>query len=83
MVTITQVAQHAGVSRATVSRVLNGNPKVDPELRARVQQSIAILGYQPNAVARSLRRQESRTIGLIVPDNRNPFFAELARGIEE
>src|SRR5512143_3554982 len=83
MVTIKQVAQHADVSRATVSRVLNDNPNVDPELRERVLRSIAVLGYQPNAVARSLRRQETRTIGLIVPDNRNAFFAEIARGIEE
>ena len=83
VVTIKQVAQHAGVSRATVSRVLNDHPKVDPELRARVLASVAALNYQPNAVARSLRRQQTRTIGLIVPDNRNPFFAEIASGIEE
>lgn len=83
MVTIKQVAQHARVSRATVSRVLNNHPKVDPELRARVLASIEALNYQPNAVARSLRRQQTRTIGLIVPDNRNPFFAEIASGIEE
>ncbi len=83
MVTIKQVAQHAGVSRATVSRVLNDHPKVDPDLRERVLASVAALNYQPSAVARSLRRQETRTIGLIVPDNRNAFFAEIARGIEE
>jgi LacI family transcriptional regulator len=83
MVTIKQVAQHAGVSRATVSRVLNQHPKVDPELRDRVLASVAALNYQPNAVARSLRRQETHTIGLIVPDNRNAFFAEIASGIEE
>lgn len=83
MVTIKQVAQHAGVSRATVSRVLNHHPRVDPLLREKVLASVAALNYQPNAVARSLRRQETHTIGLIVPDNRNPFFAEIASGIEE
>src|SRR3954454_19660049 len=83
MVTIKQVALHAGVSRATVSRVLNHHPQVDPALRDRVLASVAELNYQPNALARSLRRQHTHTIGLIVPDNRNPFFAELASGIEE
>jgi LacI family transcriptional regulator len=63
--------------------VLNDNPNVDPELRERVRQSIATLGYQPNALACGLRRQATRTIGLIVPDNRNPFFAEIAMWIEE
>jgi LacI family transcriptional regulator len=82
MVTIKQVAQHAGVSGATVSRVLNHHPKVDPDLRDRVLASVAALNYQPSAVARSLRRQATRAIGLIVPDNRNAFFAEIARGIE-
>src|SRR5436309_3345136 len=83
MVTIKQVAESAGVSEATVSRVLNKHPKVDPVLRERVLATIETLHYQPSGVARSLRRQQTRTIGLIVPDNRNPFFAELARGIEE
>ncbi len=83
MVTIKQVAQHAGVSRATVSRVLNHHPKVNPDLRERVLASVAALNYQPNAVARSLRRKETHAIGLIVPDNRNAFFAEIARGIEQ
>jgi LacI family transcriptional regulator len=83
MITIKQVAQHAGVSRATVSRVLNHQPQVDPVLRDRVLAAAAALNYQPSAVAQSLRRQETHTIGLIVPDNRNPFFAEIASGIEE
>lgn len=83
MTTIKQVAQHAGVSRATVSRVLNKQPQVDPDLRDRVLASVAELHYQPSAVARSLRSRQSNTIGLIVPDNRNPFFAEIASGIEQ
>ncbi|MEP7287283.1 MAG: LacI family DNA-binding transcriptional regulator [Chloroflexota bacterium] len=82
MVTIKYVAQHAGVSKATVSRVLNGNLNVNAEMRQRVLASIATLDYQPSALAGSLRRQRTRAIGLVVPDNRNPFFAELARGIE-
>ena len=83
MTTIKQVAQHASVSRATVSRVLNKQPQVDPDLRDRVLAAVAELHYQPSAVARSLRRQQTHTIGLIVPDNRNPFFAEIASGIEQ
>lgn len=82
MVTIKHVAKHSGVSEATVSRVINGNSSVDPELRQRVLESIAALNYHPSGVARSLRRQQTRAVGLIVPDNRNPFFAEIARGIE-
>src|SRR5712691_2931507 len=83
MVTIKQVAKHAGVSSATVSRVLNDHPSVDQALRQRVLASVSALNYQPSAVARSLRRRETRTIGLVVPDNRNPFFAEIASSIEE
>src|SRR5215813_14088991 len=83
MPTIKQIAKHAGVSAATVSRVLNAHPKVSEDLRQRVHASIAELGYHPSAVARSLRRQETRTIGLILPDSSNPFFAQIARGIED
>lgn len=82
MVTIKQVAETAGVSEATVSRVLNDHPTVDPALRQRVLETIAALNYQPSGVARSLRRQRTYTIGLIVPDNRNPFYAEIARAAE-
>lgn len=83
MPTIKQIAKHAGVSAATVSRVLNAHPKVSPDLRQRVHASIAELGYHPSAVARSLRRQKTHTIGLIVPDNSNPFFAQIAHGVED
>ena len=56
---------------------------VSPELTRRVDEAIAELGYTPNAVARSLRQSSTKTIGLIVPDNSNPFFAEIAKGVED
>ncbi len=77
------VARMAGVSSATVSYVVNNGPRpVSPETRARVLDAIDKLGYRPNAVARNLRRQRTTTLGLILPDAQNPFFAEVARGIE-
>lgn len=83
MPTIREVALHANVSAATVSHVINQTRRVDPDTLARVQQSIKTLGYQPNLLARSLRRRETRTIGLLVPDNANSFFAEFARVVED
>ncbi len=77
------VATHAGVSVSTVSHVINGTRRVEPETVERVREAIATLGYRPNLIARGLRRRETRTIGLIVPDNSNPFFADLARVIED
>lgn len=83
MSTIKDIAQRAGVSTATVSYVVNGTRFVSPELRERVLTAITELDYRPNAVARSLRQKRTRTIGLIVPDNSNPFFAEVAKGVED
>lgn len=83
MPTIKDVAQHAGVSITTVSHVLNNTRFVSPDLRARVAEAIATLGYQPNTLARSLRSKETHTLGMIVPDISNPFFAEIARSIED
>lgn len=83
MVTMKDVAKRAGVSVATVSHVINETRFVSEELKQRVLQVIDEMGYQPDAVARSLRRKETQTIGLIVPDNSNSFFAEVARGIED
>jgi LacI family transcriptional regulator len=77
------VAERAGVSATTVSHVINGTRPVSDELRARVLAAIDELGYQPNLLARSLRRGETHTIGMIVPDSANPFFAEVARGVED
>lgn len=83
MPTIKDVAERAQVSIATVSRVLNASGYVSPELDQRVRAAIADLGYTPNMVARNLRRSESVTLGLLIPDSSNPFFAEVARGVEE
>jgi LacI family transcriptional regulator len=67
-----------------VSYVLNGGPRgVAPETRARVLAAIEQLGYRPNGIARSLRMNRTMTLGLVVPDTSNPFFAQLSRAIEE
>ena len=83
MPTIRDVAQRAGVSITTVSHVVNGTRPVSAIGMARVLEAIDELGYQPNAVARSLRMSETRMFGMIVPDNSNPYFAEVARSIED
>jgi LacI family transcriptional regulator len=84
MPTRRDVARLAGTSEAVVSYVLNDGPRgVAPATRQRVLDAIAQLDYRPNAVARSLRTRRTMTFGLVVPDNSNPFFAELARGVEE
>jgi LacI family transcriptional regulator len=82
MPTIYDVARDAGVSTSTVSHVLNGTRYVSDETKTRVLQTMEQLGYRPSSLARSLVRQETQSLALIVPDNVNPFFAELARGIE-
>ncbi len=81
--TIGDVARRAGVSRATVSRVLNEYPHVRPQVRADVQRAIRALRYRPDQVARSLARRETQTLGLVVADITNPFYAETARAIVE
>ncbi|MEW2353907.1 LacI family DNA-binding transcriptional regulator [Spirillospora sp. NPDC029432] len=83
MASVKDVARHAGVSVATVSRVLNDSDRVAPETRARVLAAVEALGYRRNAVARSLRTDATRTIGLVIGDILNPFFTELARAIED
>lgn len=81
--TITEVAKRAAVSIATVSRVLSGNADVTPALATRVRRAARALDYQPNRLARSLRSQKSRSIGVVIPDIQNPFFTSVVRGIEE
>ncbi|RXI98572.1 catabolite control protein A [Anaerobacillus alkaliphilus] len=81
--TIYDVAREAGVSMATVSRVVNGNPNVKPTTRKKVLEAIEKLGYRPNAVARGLASKRTTTVGVIIPDISSIFFAELARGIED
>jgi len=83
MATMLDVADRSGVSVSTVSRVITGSVPVDPVTAERVQEAIAALGYRPNLLARSFRRRVTHTIGLLVPDNSNPFFAEMARTIED
>lgn len=83
MPTIYEVAAYAKVSASTVSHVINDTRFVADETKARVWEAIEVLGYRPNTLARSLRRRETSTIGLLVPDNSNPFFAALARAIED
>lgn len=82
MASIKDVAALAGVSPATVSRVMNGTAKVDPEKKERVLQAIAETGFVPNEVARTLFRKSAKTIGLIVPSIRNPYFTELAAHVD-
>lgn len=81
--TIRDVAAAAGVSPATVSRVLNQTAVVRPEVRERVLRAIRDLGYRPNGSARSLRTRVTRVLGLIISDITNPFFTGLVRGVED
>jgi len=83
MTTIRDVAEKAGVSVATVSHVINGTRKVAPETEARVRRVMEELGYQPNAIAQSLRKRTTYAIGILVSDITNPFFATLVRGAED
>lgn len=79
-VTIKDVARAAQVSIATVSRVSNGNPRVDPELAERVNRAIEMLGYRPNVTARRLVAGRTLLVGALVPDLSNPFFPSVLRG---
>jgi LacI family transcriptional regulator len=83
MPTIKDVAKLAGVSTATVSHVINGTRYVSQELHTRVTEAMERLKYHPNRLAQSLRSGETKSIGLIVPDNSNPFFGEVARLCED
>lgn len=83
-VTRKHVTEYASVSEATVSYVINNGPRpVAPETRACVLDAIHELGYHPSDIARSLAKQRTRTIGLILPDTANPFFGEVAGVIED
>lgn len=83
MVSIKDVAEVAGVSTATVSRVLAEKPHVRKEVRDRVLAVVEKLNYRPNRIARSLRAQKSNIIGLIVSDIQNPFFTLISRAVED
>jgi LacI family transcriptional regulator len=82
MATMRDVAKRAGVSTATVSHLINGTRYVSPELAQRIVVAMRELNYRPDAVARSLRRRETLTIGLIVPDTEIPFYAAVVYAIE-
>ena len=83
-VTRADIARHAGVSGAVVSYVLNNGPRpVSAATRTRVLAAVGELGYRPNAVARALKLRRTHSLGLVVPDNSNPYFAELAKALED
>ena len=81
-VTIRDVAAHAGVSHQTVSRVINGSKRVLPETRERIEKAIAELGYQPNAIARSMAKGTSSTLACIAPNLTDYTFASIIDGAE-
>lgn len=83
MARIQDVAKHAGVSVASVSRVLAGLTGVSDATRAKVMRSVEALGYRPDLAARRLRSRRTDTLGLIVSDIRNPFFMEVSRAVED
>ena len=82
MPTIRDVAKAAQVSTSTVSHVINQTRYVSQETQQRVLQAMADLNYRPNRLARSLRSNQTLTIGVLVPNSANPFFAEILLGIE-
>ncbi len=82
MTTLNDVADRAGVSKSTVSNVIRGTALVAAATRARVERAIAETGYHPNAIARSLKSRASMAIGIVVPDLTNPYYAQLAVGVE-
>ncbi|MCK5197178.1 MAG: LacI family DNA-binding transcriptional regulator [Spirochaetales bacterium] len=76
------MAELAGVSTATVSRVINNENGIKPSTRDKVREAIASSGYRVNTIARSLKTNRTRIIGLITPEIANDFFMNIARGIE-
>lgn len=81
--TVQDVARAAGVSPSTVSRALNGTGYVAAEVRERVRSAAAAIGYVPDVNAQNLRNRTTRTVGVLISDLRNPFYANLAAGIEQ
>ncbi|MCT4604527.1 MAG: LacI family transcriptional regulator [Marinisporobacter sp.] len=82
-ITINDIARESGVSRATVSRVLNNSGYVKDETRQKVLKAIKELNYTPSAIARSLSTRKTNTIGVIVPEINDPFFGEVIKGVSE
>lgn len=81
--TLADIAKAADVSLMTVSRAINNKPGVGDEVRQNILTIAGELGYRPNQIARGLATNRTATVGLVVPDNANPFFAYIARGVEE
>ena len=83
-ITIKDIAKEANVSTATVSKILNNkDQRISSQTRKRVLEIAKNKNYIPNSMARSLVTKKTNTIGLILPDITNPFFPELARGVED
>ena len=82
-ITIRDVAARAGVALSSVSRVMSGHPDVSPSMRSRVEEAVQALGYEPDLLAQSLRSGSTRTIGFIIRDISNPFYALVARACEQ
>lgn len=82
MATMKDVARLAGVSTSTVSHVINNSRFVSDPVRDKILSAVAVLNYSPSAVARSLKAQSTRTIGMLLTSSNNPFFAEVVRGVE-
>ncbi|WP_343208981.1 LacI family DNA-binding transcriptional regulator [Anaerolentibacter hominis] len=83
MATMKDVAREAGVSLGTVSNVLNGHASVQEKNREKVWEAVRKLGFRSNMAARTLRTNSSRNLGLVIPDIQNPYYPELARGVED
>ena len=77
-----EVADAAGVAMSSVSRVLSGHPDVSPVMRERVLAAVERIGYQPNMLAQSLRRQETLSVGFVVRDISNPLMSEIVKAAE-
>lgn len=82
MITMKDIAREVGTSQSTVSRVLNGNMSVNPEIRNKVMECVKKYNYKPNMLAQSLAANKSLLIGVIIPDISNPFFSDLVLAIE-
>ena len=81
--TLADIAKAAKVSMMTVSRAINNKPGLSDELRQHILDLAETMGYRPNSFARGLATQQTTTVGLVVPDITNPFFAQIARGVED
>lgn len=81
--TIKDIAKELNISTATVSRVLNNSGYASKQVKERVLEAAKKLNYQPNAIARSLKKHQTNTIGIVIPDISNPFFMKISRGIED